>query len=56
MKKVGIMTWIQYQNYGTVLQASALSFTIKNMGYESFNINYCLRSMNDVPCYDISSI
>ena len=37
MKKVGIMTWIQYQNYGTALQAGALSNIIKIMGYEPYN-------------------
>lgn len=47
MKKVGIMTWIQYQNYGTALQAGALSNIIKMMGYKPFNINYCPRAIND---------
>lgn len=47
MKKVGIMTWIQYQNYGTALQAGALSNIIKMIGYEPFNINYCPRAIND---------
>ena len=47
MKKVGIMTWIRYQNYGTALQAGALSNIIKMMGYKSLDINYCPRAIND---------
>ncbi len=39
-KKIGIMTWFQYHNYGTALQVTALSETIKNMGYEPIVIQY----------------
>lgn len=56
MKKVGIMTWIQYQNYGTALQAGALSNIIKIMGYEPFNINYCPRAINDSSHYSLRGI
>lgn len=56
MKKVGIMTWIQYQNYGTALQAGALSNIIKMMGYEPFNINYCPRAINDSSHYGLKGI
>lgn len=56
MKKVGIMTWIQYQNYGTALQAGALSNIIKMMGYEPFNINYCPRAINDSSHYSLKGI
>ena len=31
MKEVGIMTWFTYNNYGTVLQAYALSKKLENM-------------------------
>ena len=56
MKKVGIMTWIKYQNYGTALQAGALSNIIKMMGYEPFNINYCPRAINDSSHYSLKGI
>lgn len=38
--RIGIMTWFQYENYGTVLQLYALSKTIGEMGDEPFVINY----------------
>lgn len=34
------MTWYQYYNYGTALQAVALYYTIKSMGYDAHGINY----------------
>lgn len=34
MRKVAIMTWYHYNNYGTVLQACALSAVIAKLGYE----------------------
>lgn len=40
MKKVGIMTWYQYLNYGTALQAAALFHTIEHLGYEPTLIQY----------------
>lgn len=40
MKKVGIMTWYQYENYGSVLQASALYNIIKSFGYQPDLIQY----------------
>ena len=40
MKKVGLMTWYTYKNYGTVLQAYALSEIIKKNGYECDLIDY----------------
>lgn len=40
MKKVGIMTWFSYNNYGTVLQAYATSKFIEKLGYEPQIINY----------------
>ena len=36
MKKVAIVTWIGNGNYGTCLQAFALHYKVKNMGYETY--------------------
>lgn len=57
MKKIGIMTWIRYQNYGTALQATALSKVIQKLGgYEVFNIDYQPRPINDKFDYRISAV
>lgn len=40
MKTVGIMTWYRYCNYGTALQAVALSRVLKSMGCDAVNIAY----------------
>lgn len=40
MKKIGVMTWYKYLNYGTSLQVTALCFKIKEMGYSPYVINY----------------
>ena len=40
MKEVGIMTWFTYNNYGTVLQAYALSKKLENMQVIPEIINY----------------
>ena len=40
MKKIGIMTWFTYNNYGTVLQVYALSKKIKDMQLTPEIINY----------------
>lgn len=40
MKKVAIMTWWHYSNYGTALQVTALSHVIAKMGYETDVIDY----------------
>ncbi len=39
-KKVGLMTWYKYLNYGTSLQATALYKTISDLGYSPEFINY----------------
>lgn len=39
-KKIAIMTWYTYKNYGSVLQASALCNVVKNVGYMPFVIQY----------------
>lgn len=33
--KVAIMTWYTYRNYGSALQATAMSYTVKSMGYDA---------------------
>lgn len=38
--RVGIMTWYTYRNYGSALQASALSYKIRTLGYEPCMICY----------------
>ena len=43
MKKIAMMTWYTYHNYGTALQASALYHTIKKLGYSVDMINYLPR-------------
>lgn len=40
MEKIGIVTWFNYDNYGTVLQAYALQQKINSLGYESKIVNY----------------
>lgn len=42
MKKnnVAIMTWHTYKNYGSILQASAITRTIHNLGYDATMISY----------------
>lgn len=39
-KKIAIMTWHSYENYGSVLQATALCRFANNMGYTPEFINY----------------
>lgn len=40
MKKVAIMTWYHYPNFGTALQVTASSYIIKKLGYTPEVINY----------------
>lgn len=40
MKKVGIITFHNAHNYGAVLQAYALQEKVKELGYETFIVNY----------------
>ena len=44
MKKVGIITWHQYYNFGSALQAFALREQIEKMDYDAEIINYQLHS------------
>lgn len=39
MKKVALMTWFHYFNYGTSLQVTASVHTIKKLGYQVDVIN-----------------
>lgn len=55
-KKVGLMTWYKYHNYGSLLQAYALCKMIEKLGYEANMINYkpreksrYLQSSKDIP-------
>lgn len=50
IKKIGIVTWHYYQNYGSQLQAYGLLKTLRDMGYEARILNY--RS----PKYDRSNL
>ncbi|MGM9877707.1 MAG: polysaccharide pyruvyl transferase family protein [Bacilli bacterium] len=45
MKKVGVITWFSYDNYGSILQAYALQKTLKNHNYQSDLINYYPRNI-----------
>lgn len=49
MKKVGLITWYTYHNYGTALQATALSHCIEKLGYESEMIKYIPKGGWKVP-------
>lgn len=40
MKRVGIVTWYTYKNYGTALQAVALNKKVRALGYEAFDVQY----------------
>ena len=53
MNKVGIITWIRYENYGTVLQATALAEVIRQLGYSPVEIDYRPRSINDDSKFNI---
>lgn len=44
-KKVAIMTWYTYRNYGSVLQASALHHILSEAGYKTDMINYPPKGM-----------
>lgn len=39
-KKIGIVTWHYYENFGSALQAYSLQTTISNLGYECEFVNY----------------
>ena len=39
-KKIGMLTWHYYNNFGSALQAYALQQAIKSLGYDCQIINY----------------
>ena len=39
-KKIGLMTWYKYCNFGTALQSSAIYHVVKGLGYQPSMINY----------------
>jgi coenzyme F420-reducing hydrogenase beta subunit len=43
-RRVGVMTWFTYENYGTALQAIALQHVLQEMGYSPELINYRPRA------------
>ncbi len=43
MKKIGLMTWYKYRNFGTALQVTALSSCVKELGYTTVVFNYAPR-------------
>lgn len=44
MKKIGIITWHYYNNFGSTLQSYALQTTIEKLGYKAEIINYRNKS------------
>lgn len=40
VKKVAVMTWFHYHNYGTALQVTALCYIIEKLGYQAYVIRY----------------
>lgn len=40
MKKIGLMTWFTYDNFGSLLQCQATIKTVKKLGYDIELINY----------------
>ncbi|SDG23323.1 4Fe-4S dicluster domain-containing protein [Selenomonas sp. WCT3] len=56
MKKVGLMTWYKYKNFGTALQVVSLSCCIKELGYSTEILNYTPRTMGNYPNYNFTSL
>ena len=46
------MTWFQYHNYGTALQVTALSETVRKLGYAPFIIDYTAKNRPPVTLHD----
>ena len=49
-KKVALMTWYKYHNYGTALQAASLYNVIKELGYDVDIINYTPKKNRNYSC------
>lgn len=55
--KLGIMTWVHYRNYGTALQVTALSETLRNIGADPYVIDYTpCGFFRSIPDYSLSGI
>lgn len=52
--KVAIMTWYSYRNYGTALQAAAMSYTVKKMAYDVDFIQYTHKPISEVRNISVS--
>lgn len=48
-KKVGILTWHYYLNFGSALQSFALLYVIKGLGYETVIVNYRNPRLSSLP-------
>lgn len=46
MKKVALMTWFQHDNYGTVLQSTALKHVVSKLGYHLDGVDYISEGYN----------
>ena len=55
-KKVGILTWHYYLNFGSALQSFALYRVIKSLGYETVIVNYLDPRLNHIPNTILSRI
>ena len=42
--KIGIITWFEYENYGTKLQAVALQCKLRRFGHEAYLLNFYPKS------------
>lgn len=49
MKKVALSTWFNYNNYGSILQVTALYKVISNLGYDVDIINYIPHGKQYLP-------
>lgn len=49
MKKIGILTWHYYANFGSALQAYALQKTVERMGHQTLIVNYQNPRLADKP-------
>lgn len=56
-KKIGVMTWHTYENYGSALQAGALSHVLRRLGYCPEFIQYTpkgtLRDVREITFLDV---
>lgn len=55
-KKVGILTWHYYINFGSALQSFALYSVIKSLGYEAVIVNYLNPRHGNIPNSILSKI